>query len=148
MKNFADEVREDDFPEFMPRSVLERDQFLINHGVRHLTISGYINNDPIKVGRMFAMLRHTPAYACGEPCRQAIPFVVPHVSGSAMCGYASHPWIIETLEWLQTVDAGTHRSRIEGILLGYHPDAIEAQVNAFSGRPAPTNPREYESTPK
>ena len=148
MTDFADEVRRDDFPDFMPRSVLERDQFLINHGVRHLTISGYIDNDSFTTGRMIAMLRYTPAYECGEPCRQAIPFVIPHVSGGAMCGYASHPWIIETLEWLQSIDAGPHRSRIEGILLGYDPDSIEAQINAFSGTPFSEEPIRDESTPK
>ena len=134
LMEYVDEIRESDFPDFMPREVLERDQFLIAHGVRHLTISGYIDSDEYTMGRMYAMLRYTPQYGCGETCSMVIPFVMRHVSGRAMCGYASHPWIIETLEWLQSEEAAPHRSRLEGLLLGYHPDAIEADGNAFLGR--------------
>ncbi len=133
-ENLADQIRKTDFPNFMPREVLARDQFLINHGVRHLTINGYINNDPILINRMYTMLQYTPPYGCGIASGLAIPFVIPHIGGDAMCGYASHPWIIETLEWLQSHDLNDHTSRLEGILLGYHPDAIEAEINFFSGK--------------
>lgn len=131
--DFADEIRESDFPDFMPRAALERDQFLIAHGVRHLVICGYIDRDPYKMARMLAMLRHTPQYECGEASSKVIPFVIPHASSGAMCGYASHPWIIDTLAWLQEKGEGPHTSRLEGVLLGYHPDAIEADGNAFFG---------------
>jgi len=53
---------------------------------------------------------------------------------NAICGYASHRWIIETLEWVYNNSEGVHHSRLMGLLLGYYPDAIEADGDAFSGR--------------
>lgn len=135
--SFAETIREEDFPDFMTLEAVGRDQFLITHGVRHLVICGYFRGETeFELARMFAMLRYTPEWACGETCAKAIPFVIKSRSGGAMCGFASHPWIIDSLEWLQGVEH-PHASRLEGLLLGYHPDAIEADENAFKGKRFP-----------
>ena len=132
--DFAEHIREEDFPDFMSLEAVGRDQFLITHGVRHLVISGYFRGETeYELARMYTMLRYTPEWACGETCAKSIPFVIMSKSGGAMCGFASHPWIIETLEWLQGVEH-PYASRLEGLLLGYHPDAIEADENAFRGK--------------
>ena len=132
-QSYEDSLREQYFHEFMSRDVLAREQFLIQHGVRHVVICGYIDKDEESMSAMLAMLRYTPTYGCGEICDQAIPFVIPGPC-NAICGYASHPWIIETLDWVYNNVEGPHRSRLMGMLLGYHPDAIELDGHMYSGR--------------
>lgn len=138
---YADEIREKYFSDFEhSKDVIARDMFLISHGVRHLAICGYIDNDPLTMSRMHRMLSNTIAYDCGGTCAPAIPFVCPDRMNGASCGFASHPWIIETLEWVQNNAEGEHRDRLIGLLLGYHPDAIENDAKWFAGQRWPSLP--------
>lgn len=138
---YADEIREKYFPNFEhSNDVIARDMFLISHGVRHLVICGYIDGDPATMSRMYRMLSNTIAFSCGGTSAQAIPFVCPDKMTGASCGFASHPWIIETLEWIQNHAEGAHRDRLIGFLLGYHPDAIENDEKWFAGQRWPSLP--------
>ena len=103
ISDFADQIRQDEFSGFMSLETIAREKFLIEHGVRHLVICGYIEDEDHKMASMYAMLRRAPSYA-------------------------SHPWNIETFEYVHNNAKAVHHSRLEGLLLGYHPDAIEAQA--------------------
>lgn len=83
----------------------------------------------------------TSLEAIVEDC---IPFVIDHGDGSASCGFAGAPWVIDLYRWvrLSTDVPQCHRDQIVGLLLGYSTEAIARFDGNRSGRlfqmPTPT----------
>ena len=75
--DYAKEIRDTYFSDFEhTEDMIARDKFAVGHGIRHLVICGYVDNDPITMQKMHMMLELTVAYGCGATCTTPIAFVI------------------------------------------------------------------------
>jgi hypothetical protein len=81
--------------------------YLVERGVRPLYLS--------PLGDDFSDLQRLESISAG-----VIVFAADGVSG-----YASHEWIVDLLLWARKNAPRQQLDRIQGLLLGYSPDAIE-----------------------
>lgn len=97
---------------------LQEHAYLIDRGVRYITLLNSFESDQLLMLRMAGLLEDA-AYKF----RNVIPFVIDRENGTANCGFASNQWAIKSFVWADTVPE-PHRSRVRGMLFGYSSRAI------------------------
>ena len=106
--------------------------YLISRGVRSLALLGTVPND--QACEIYLKLSELASTKLGSgQAAEPVPFLSNSAEGDfKYFGYAARKWVIETFEWLNTVEE-PHYSRILGMLLGYSPLAIAEYDEIGSG---------------
>jgi len=97
---------------------LSEHAYLVARSVRPVAIAGNCPAEPETMMRAMSRLKIAGSTT-------AIPFVIDEGDGVATCGYASHPWAVDLLQWALTSAPREQVHRILGLLLGYGADNIE-----------------------
>lgn len=120
--------------DFLPSDdALAENAYLVARSVRAIAIAGNCEADPQTMMQAMSRLK----IAGGT---SAIPFVIDEGDGIATCGYASHPWAVDLLQWALTSAPGKQVHRILGLLLGYGADSIERHEALGAGQLFPELP--------
>jgi hypothetical protein len=112
---------------------LREHAYLVARSVRPVAIAGNCPADPEAMMRAMSRLKVAGAGT-------AIPFVIDEGDGIATCGYASHPWAVDLLQWALTLAPAEQVHRILGLLLGYGADSIERHEALGAGQLFPEPP--------
>jgi hypothetical protein len=106
---------------------LSEHAYLVARSVRSVAIAGNCPAEPETMMQAMSRLKIAGGGA-------AIPFVIDEGDGVATCGYASHPWAVDLLQWALASAPGEQVHRILGLLLGYGADSIERHEALGAGR--------------
>jgi hypothetical protein len=106
---------------------LSEHAYLVARSVRPIAIAGNCPAEPETMMQAMSRLKVAGGGA-------AIPFVIDEGDGIATCGYASHPWAVDLLQWALTSAPGEQVHRILGLLLGYGADSIERHEALGTGQ--------------
>ncbi len=122
--------------------LLEESAYLVERGVRAMSIVDHIEADPNM------MIQASSRLEIASSGADVVPFVVDREDGVADCGYAAARWVVDLYEWIVRSDMPPeHVHRVRGLLLGYSPKEIRAHDERGSGRRFTWSPEPGSSQP-